>query len=82
MWLIAVAPTWMLGWNMMLMTGETPATGSRISAPTQQGGDIRSAEFRQMDENHPDLPDPEEPTTDGDWSELVSVEPWAGTNGP
>ena len=82
MWLIAVAPTWMLGWNMMLMTGETPATGSRISAPTQQGGDIRSAEFRQMDENHPDLLDPEEPTTDGDWSELVSVEPWAGTNGP
>lgn len=81
LWMIFTSPTWMAGWNMMLLTEIAPTNGHYIDAPSQQVEVVRAAEFREMDEEHPDLPDPEEPTTDGPWSDMVQVTPWTPADG-
>ena len=75
-WMLITAPTWMLGWNMIWLTGMDLVGVDYVSVSEHQVEDIHSAQLRKMDENHPDLPDPEEPTTNSDWSELVKIEPW------
>ena len=56
---------------MMQLTETAPTSGHYINVPSQQVEEVRTAEYREMDENNPDLPDPEEPTTDGPWSDIV-----------
>ena len=75
LWLVATAPAWTAGWNMMLATEEAPLTGDYINTPSPQVGEARTTELREMEEEHSDLPDPDEPTTDSDWSNMVWLTP-------
>ena len=81
MWLVFSAPTWMLGWNMMWFTSMDLDSVDYTSVSERQVEVKHSGQLRGVEESHPDLPDPDEPTTNSDWSELVKVKPWQGTSG-
>ena len=59
----------------MTPTEPTPIFGGYIDDPSQQVERISAAEFREIAEDHPELPDPEEPTTDSDWGDLIQISP-------
>lgn len=68
---VGAVATLMLVWDMAWTQGTLPQDDSQFITAVEQIEDVRRTELRALDENHPDIPDPGEPTTDSEWSELV-----------
>ncbi len=69
----SLIPTLMLAWNMAWTQYNPPQGHEQVRMSVEQTKDSQHAEFRTLDDDHPDVPGPTEPTTDSDWSELVDL---------